>query len=133
MAAKLSRRALSTYVSEELLKDGDNSKVVMQLAAYLVETHRTKELGLIIRDIQFYLAQQGSVSGVVTTAFDLSSETLKAIESYVQAKTSAKSVTLDSYIDSTILGGIKINLPGQELDRTISRNLTILKTKFKKA
>ena len=130
--AKLSRRSLSLYVANGLTSPATRKKVVLQLAAYLVDTRRTKELPLIVRDIEFYLAEAGSVSGVVTSAFDLAAETKKAIEKYVQQQTGAKEVLLDHVVDPSVLGGIKINTPGHELDATVRRNLTILKTQYKK-
>jgi len=131
--AKLSRRAIATYVAEQLTTGADSKKVVLQLAAYLVDTRRTKELSLIIRDIQFYLSESGSVSGVITTATELTAETKKAVEKYIKEQTGAKTVALDSLIDPSVIGGVKVSIPGRELDATVSRSLTVLKTRFKKA
>ena len=130
--AKLSRRAIATYVAEQLTH-GDSKKVIVQLAAFLVDTRRTKELSLIVRDVQFYLAEAGSVSGVITTASTLSAETKKAIEKYIKNQTGATTVALDSLIDPSVIGGVKVSIPGRELDATVSRSLTVLKTRFKKA
>jgi len=130
---KLSRRAIATYVAEQLTTGADSKKVVLQLAAYLVDTRRTKELSLIIRDIQFYLSESGSVSGVITTATELTAETKKAVEKYIKEQTGAKTVALDSLIDPSVIGGVKVSIPGRELDATVSRSLTVLKTRFKKA
>ena len=130
---RLSRRAIATYVAEQLTSETDHTKVILQLAAYLVDTRRTKETSLIVRDIQFYLAEAGSVSGVITTATTLSAETKKAIENHIKLQTSARTVALDSVIDPSIIGGVKVSIPGRELDATVSRSLTILKTRFKKA
>jgi len=130
---RLSRRAIATYVAQQLTTGTDSKKVVLQLAAYLVDTRRTKELSLIIRDIQFYLSEAGSVSGVITTATTLTAETKKAVEKYIKQQTGATTVALDSFIDPSVIGGVKVSIPGRELDATVSRNLTILKTRFKKA
>ena len=130
---RLSRRAIATYVAQQLTTGNDSKKVVLQLAAYLVDTRRTKELSLIIRDIQFYLSEAGSVSGVITTATTLTAETKKAVEKYIKQQTGATTVALDSFIDPSVIGGVKVSIPGRELDATVSRNLTILKTRFKKA
>jgi len=130
---RLSRRAIATYVAQQLTTGTDSKKVVLQLAAYLVDTRRTKELSLIIRDIQFYLSEAGSVSGVITTATALTAETKKAVEKYIKQQTGATTVALDSFIDPSVIGGVKVSIPGRELDATVSRNLTILKTRFKKA
>jgi len=131
--AKLSRRAIAIYIAEQLTGKTDPQKVILQLAAYLVDTRRTKELSLIIRDIQFYLSEAGAVSGVITTASALTAETKKAIEKYIKEQTGAKTVALDSLIDPTVIGGVKVSIPGRELDATVSRSLTVLKTRFKKA
>lgn len=131
--ARLSRRSIATYVAEQLLSGADYTLLVQQLAAYLVDTRRGKELTLIVRDIQYYLAEKGSVSGVITTASELTADTKKAVENYVQQHTGAKEVSLDSFIDPAVIGGVKISIPGKELDATVSRSLTILKTRFKKA
>lgn len=131
--AKLSRRAIALYVAEQLTSGADSKKVMLQLAAYLVDTRRTKELSLVIRDIQFYLAEAGAVSGVITTASTLTAETKKAIEKYIKEQTGASTVALDSLIDPSVIGGVKVSIPGRELDATVSRSLTVLKTRFKKA
>jgi len=131
--AKLSRRAIAIYIAEQLTGKADSQKVILQLAAYLVDTRRTKELSLIIRDIQFYLSEAGAVSGVITTANALTAETKKAIEKYIKEQTGAKTVALDSLIDPSVIGGVKVSIPGRELDATVSRSLTVLKTRYKKA
>jgi F-type H+-transporting ATPase subunit delta len=130
--AKLSRRAIATYIAEQLTSGADSKKVILQLAAYLVDTRRTKELSLIVRDIQVYLSDAGSVSGVITTATTLSAETKKAIEKYIKDQTGATTVALDSLIDPSVIGGVKVSIPGRELDATVSRSLTVLKTRFRK-
>ncbi len=129
--ARMSRRALSTHIADELIAGADQKKLVLQLAAYLVETRRTKELGLIIRDIQFYLAEAGFVSGIITTATTLTADTKKAVETYIKKSTGANTVALDSFIDPSVIGGVKVSIPGRELDATVSRSLTNLR--FKKA
>lgn len=131
--ARLSRRSIATYVADQLLEGANQKKLLQQLAAYLVDTRRTNELTLIERDIQYYLSEKGSVSGVITTASTLTAETKKAVEKYIKQQTGAKTVSLDSFIDPSVIGGVKVSIPGRELDATVSRSLTILKTRFKKA
>lgn len=132
MAHRLSRRALASYVVDNALDAEDRTKVLRQLAAYLIQTRRTKEVRLIVRDIEIVLASRGIVMGQIVSARQLSADITQAIEQLVQNKTSAKSVKLDQVIDPGVLGGIKLTLPGQELDQTIRHQLTVLKTRFKK-
>jgi len=133
MASRLSRRRLATYIADGFV-NGTPSKATLieQLAGYLVESRRTKELGLIVRDIEYQLAEKGHLSATVTSAFDLGAQTLKTIEAYVKDTTSAEHISLTTLVDPDVLGGIKISLPGRENDQTIAHQLTVLKTRFKK-
>lgn len=131
--SKLSRRAVTEYIAEQLLAGAPQQKLIEQLAAYLIESRRTKELNLMVRDIQYYLADKGHVSGTVTTAFELSQATKDALNAFAKAETNAKQVNLDTIVDPTVLGGMKISIPGKELDTTVSRKITLLKTRYTKA
>ncbi len=133
MARKLSRRSLAKYVATHLADGKPQKEIAQQLGAYLIWTRRTRELGVIIRDIQFYLTEQGHIAGTVTSAHELTAETLEAIESLAKRQSGAKSVSLDKEIDADLIGGIKLEIPGYELDTTIARQLTILKTRYNKA
>ena len=133
MARKLSRRDLSRYAARQLTEGASQKKIAMQLAAYLIESRRTNELSVIIRDIASQLTDMGYVAGTLTSARELSASTIKAIEAYTKEKTGASHVSLDTTIDESVLGGMRLELPGRELDTTIIRQLTILKTRYKKA
>lgn len=130
---KLSRRQISTYVSRQLIAGGSRRELAMQLAAYLIESKKTNDASLILRDAQFHLASAGHVSGTVTTANELSEAVHASIEAYAKKATGASQVTLDSIVDPSVIGGVKLSLPGAELDTTISRQLAALKTQYKKA
>lgn len=133
MPRKLSRRLLAEYVADQLEAGVASKKIAWQLAAYLLENGRDKELELILRDVQTALAVRGSVSGTITSAFELDQATKKSLEAFAKQKTGAKHVSLDATIDPKVLGGIKLSLPGKELDATIARMLTTLQTKYRKA
>ena len=133
MARKLSRRSLALYVADQLVTQPNHNEVVKQLAGYLIESRRTKELDIIVKDIDYYLSEKGIMNTVVTSAFDLAQETKNAIEQFVLKQTNAKTIALSNEVDPTVIGGVRISLPGRELDQTIAHQLTVLKTRFKKA
>lgn len=133
MAQRISRRLLAQYVTQQLLKGSSSKTVVKQLAAYLVESRRTHEADLIIRDVTHAMAEHGTVVGSVHSAHRLSSETHEAIAELVKETMHAKTVQLNHAIDPELIGGYKVSLPGYELDQTIRHQLTALKTQFKKA
>lgn len=133
MAKALSRRVIAQYVAGQLLADGNQHDLAEQLAAYLIESRRTKELNVIMRDIQFQLSQQGYVTGTVTSAFALVDSTKAAIEAYAKKHTGAAHIQLDEKVDERVLGGVRIDLPGYELNATVAHHLLRLKTEYKKA
>lgn len=133
MPGRLSRRAVAEYVATSLI-DGKSKKLLFQqLAGYLIDTQRTKELELIVRDIEFSLAEKGVVQASIVSAFDLTAETKKSLEAFVKTQTKAAQVSLSNMVDPAVLGGVKITVPGRELDQTVAHQLTVLKTRFKKA
>lgn len=133
MARKLSRRTLARYVATSLADGAPQKVIAQQLAAYLLSTGRTKELSVILRDIEVALAEKGHVTGTVHVARSLSTETLKAVEAFAKKATGASHVAIDIAVDEALIGGIKLELPGRELDATIARQLMTLKTRYKKA
>lgn len=132
MARRLSRRVLADFVVSAYQRGDEMKPVVMQLAAHLVETRRTKELTMIVRDVEYALADVGVVSGVVTSAFDLEAQAKEAISDYITSVTKAKTVSLAYQTDAGVIGGYSVALPGKELNHTVSHQLTQLKTRFKK-
>jgi len=133
MPGRISRRSIAEYIATGLIDGKDKKALLNELAAFLIETKRTKELDLIVSDIEFQLSDKGIVQTVVTSASELTVETKKALEAFVKQKTEARQVTLTSMVDPTVLGGVKIAVPGYELDQTVAHQLTVLKTRFKKA
>jgi len=127
MAIRLSRRKLADYCADRLLA-GDKS-VSTVLAAYLVDTKRTREATLIVRDIEFALARRGVVVADVASAHELSTVAKQAVTSFIEATRGNVSIQLRTSLQPELLGGLKLNLPGQEYDATIRRKLTTLKAR----
>lgn len=133
MSSRLSRRSMADYIASGLVEGRDKKQLFKQLAGYLVDTRRTKELSLIVRDIEHNLSEKGIVRGEIVSAFELTAETMKALEAFVKDKTKASQVSLSAQVNPDVLGGVKITIPGRELDQTAAHQLTVLKTRFKKA
>lgn len=133
MATRLSRRSIARFVAEQLDAGVSSTSILKQVAAYLIETRRTDELDQIVRDIHYYLSERGIVAAKVSSAFQLEATTKKAIEQFIKTETKAKTVMMTEIVDRTLLGGVKIDIPDKQLDQTVLRTLTKLRTEFKKA
>ena len=125
----LSRRKLALHIANRLER-GDESNVAMkELAAYLIDSGRTREAELVIRDIEAALANAGSVYATVTAARSLSDESKQALHDFIAAKTGAKTVSFEEKVDPSLIGGVKIEYPGHQLDMTVKAKLDKLTTK----
>lgn len=123
MAARLSRRKLAAYAVEKILSGTPKKTVIKELAAYLVDTGRTREAELIVRDLEDALAERGVVVANVVTARPLTT----AAKTEIQKLVGAKNLQLREAVDPEVLGGIRIELPGQRFDGTIRHKLNALK------
>ena len=124
MAEKLSRRKIADYAAEQL--QAGNTKVLREIAAYLIESKRQNEADLLVRDIELQLANRGDMIARTVSAHEVD---VKQLSNFVKQMTGAKTVHLKHTIDESLLGGVQINLPGQSLDSTIRRKLTALKSR----
>ena len=94
-----------------------------KLAAYLIDTKRTRELSLFVRDIEAALADRGVLLADVDSSFELSAETKNTIATYLKHTTGAKDVHLRPNVDESLLGGVRIETPDQRLDNTLRHRL----------
>lgn len=132
MPVRLSRRKITSYVADQLAAGVQTKKLVKELAAFLIDNRRTKEIDLVVRDIEYELKNRGIVLARITSAHELSAATKQALTQLVKQNTKAKTVQLTQFINPTVLGGVKVDLPGLQLDTTIARRLTALRTNVKK-
>jgi F-type H+-transporting ATPase subunit delta len=122
MAQRVSRRKLADYTADQLM--AGKKKVLQEMAAYLIETGREREAELLARDIEFALSERGVTVVRAASAHELTSALRKQIESLVGG-----TVHLKETVDPTLLGGVRVDTPGQRFDGTLSHKLAGLKAK----
>ncbi len=121
MFVHLSRHKLAAQTAEDI-KSGDKL-ALKRLAAYLVETKRTNEAELIIRDIEQALVKHGVVLADITSARKLTDEAKSAIETFIRNDTKAEQVVLRESIDRSVIGGMRVSYGDRLLDGTIATKL----------
>jgi F0F1-type ATP synthase delta subunit len=122
MAQRVSRRKLADYAADQLM--AGNKKVLQEMAAYLIETGREREAELLARDIEFALSERGVTVVRTASAHELTSTLKKQIEALVGG-----TVQLKETVDSTLLGGVRVDTPSERFDGTLSHKLAGLKAK----
>ncbi|MEO7904425.1 MAG: F0F1 ATP synthase subunit delta [Candidatus Saccharimonadales bacterium] len=123
MAQRVSRRKLADYVAERITAGASVTDSLREIAAYLIATKRTREQELVVRDIEAALADRGLVIASVTSVHQVS----ESLHQQIKDLTGAESLQLRSTIDETVLGGVRIDIPGKRFDGTIRRKLNALK------
>jgi len=121
--ARLSRRKVAAYLADELIAGRD---VTQQLAALLVETKRTREVTLFVRDIEAALAARGVLLANVASSRELTSDVEGTIGSFLKKATGATDVQLRQHVEPSLLGGVRIETPDQRLDTTLRHRLNQL-------
>lgn len=124
-ASTVSQRRLAAYVAGQLLASGDKKRLIKELAAYLIETGRVRDLNQVVAAIEEALASRGAVVATVTTARPLSPENKQAIVK--QFTPTGVKLYIREQIDPSVIGGFKIELPGSQFDGTVIHKLTTLK------
>lgn len=125
MALRLSRRKIATYTADQLLAGVSKRDVLRSVAAYLVDAKRTRELTLLVRDIEDVLAERGHIVADVASAHPLN-ETLKA---EIKKLVGGSTLQLRELVESDLLGGVRVDVPGRRFDSTIRHKLTALRAK----
>lgn len=121
--ARLSRRKVAAFFADELIAGRDISK---QLAAYLVESKRTREATLFVRDIETALSDRGVLLANIASSRELTTDAKATLEKYLTHVTKAKEIHLRPSVEPSLLGGVRIETPDQRIDMTLRHKLNQL-------
>lgn len=121
-----SRRHLAkTFVDELLAAKGAaaQNRLKRSLGAYVIEQKQEHQLDMLLSDITKELATRGHVVAHVTTARALSATQRQEVTKMIKDTTGARAVELLEHVDASTIGGIRLSLPGRELDATIKQRI----------
>lgn len=124
----ISRTVLAEATAKALKSDG-TSKTAKSMAAYLMEEGRTGELQSLMRDMRQYRADHDGIVEVNAVSAHPIGESVKAdIEAEIRRLyPGLKSVIINSVIDESAVGGIRLELANAQLDLTVRAKLNKLK------
>ena len=125
MAVRVSRRKLAAHAAGELSRG--NMAVLSELAAFLIESRRTHEADLLAHDIETELAHRGTVVATVASAQPLTDVTRQEVTSVITRRYKDATVHLNEIIDPSLIGGVVIRTPQEEMDASIKSALSRLK------
>ncbi len=122
------RHDIARIVAEKTMHITDSKKLVREIAEFLVEEGITADLDAIIREVMSYRAEAGYIEVMAISAHELSDADLKDITDLLkQEYPKAHSFVVNKRIDPAVVGGVKLEMPGELLDLTISNRLNVFK------
>lgn len=125
---KTSRRRIAQTVVR-LLRDRpqDRTRILRELAAYLIVHKQENRLDLLLLDIAHELEiNAGHLYAEVTSAYALDASARTELEAYLKKATGAKQVELDETVDGSLLAGAIVRTADRELDTSARSKLTKL-------
>ena len=129
--SKISRRSLASYGADQLMADKPAKAVAKQLVSVLAEQDSLNEAVFLVDDISWELENQRALAvGKVTSAQPLSAKIQAELKAQIKKATGVKEVLLDSDIDKSVIGGIRLETSSQVWDSTVSRKLSELREVF---
>lgn len=125
----LSRRKIATYLADQLAAGTPTGPLFTAAAGYLIDHKQTKQVDLLVRDVEAILARDhGVVLAQVTSARELSDGIITSIKQFVLSAEGAKQVEVSARVDPSLLGGVIIRTPRAELDTTVRKQLNALRS-----
>lgn len=104
-------------------------KFAGEVASYLLRENRTGELDSLARDLIDYRAQElGVVEITAVSARKLSPAALAKVKTQVKRiHPKARQIIINQRIDEEQIGGVRLELPGQQLDLSLRSKLNKFK------
>lgn len=123
-----SRLDLAEVIAERTMHLHDLTKLKRAVAAYLLEENDVEELDSLMRDVLAYRANHGHVEATVVSAYPLSATVKADIMRALKAEyPKARSFILNQKVDTSVVGGLRIELANEELDLTVQSKLNTFK------
>jgi F-type H+-transporting ATPase subunit delta len=124
----IARKDLAAILGERTLHVRDVRTLAGAIAAYLLEEKRTSDLESLIRDIMQYRLDHGIVEADLVSAHELPEHVLQDVKAILrQEYPHAKEINLDTDVDPAVVGGVRIELPNEQLDMTVKAKLDTFK------
>jgi len=124
----LTRSQLASVISNHTYKKGVTKPLTKDVAKILLGTKKTGSLNSLMRDVEKDWADLGYIDVIARSAYPLSLQVKKDIKSLViNNYPKAKHIKIVEDLDASVIAGVILELPDQQLDLTIATKITEFK------
>lgn len=121
---KISNRRLARGFVAHLKNGKDTKQLINMLAAEIVETKQVGQLDLIIAEISREIEiQMSTTNAKVYSARELSSAITVEVANMIKKVSGTDKVILETELEPSLLGGVKVETPEREIDLSIKHKL----------
>ncbi|MEK7621080.1 MAG: F0F1 ATP synthase subunit delta [Patescibacteria group bacterium] len=114
-------------------QESSSRGIAKKIASYLIDTKQTLQMDSIMRDVMSVREAKGIYEINVATAHPLSTSQTDNIETYIKNHfDNCENVIIHQKIDSTLLGGVRIESAHYLIDRSVKSELNYIKTSIEK-
>lgn len=125
---KQPRAKLARLIADRTLQSGVSRRFATEVAAYLLTERRVNELDSVLRDIQADWAEAGQVEVVARSAHPLTAAAkTDIIQRLKPLYPNARRFSVIEVRDPAIIGGVRLNLAGRQLDLSVRAKLDTFK------
>jgi len=125
---KQPRAKLAQIIADHTLKRGVKKSFSKEVAAYLLAERRVSELDSVLRDVQADWAAAGHVELIARSAHPLTDSVRSTIAKQVKKLyPTAGDIIVNEVLDPEVIGGVRLNLPNQQLDLSVEAKLNKFK------
>lgn len=125
------RHNLAEVIGKKTLNITEGSKLAKEIAQFLLDEKLTNDLDSIMRDVMQYRLDNGIVEVTAISANQLSDTDLKDIEALLHREyPDGKRFIIDQTINPEMIGGVKLEFPGSQLDLSLRARLSTFKQKI---
>jgi F0F1-type ATP synthase delta subunit len=125
---KIPRSTLAHVLTRKSLGSMNRQAFADEIAAYLLSERRTGELDSLMRDMIDYRSKDGIVEVRAISAHPITSRGLRDIEAEVRTVyPAAKHIIISTMHDNTVIGGVRLEFPNQQLDLSVHARLSHFK------
>jgi F0F1-type ATP synthase delta subunit len=126
--SKVTRKELAEIIGEKTLQSKDTRTLARNIAAYVSAKHMTVDIDSLLRDVMQYRLERGYVEAIAVSAHELNPTVIKDIKDLLAEHfPGSKSVRVDTRIDDSLVGGVRIELPQESLDLSVRNKLNMFK------
>jgi F0F1-type ATP synthase delta subunit len=126
--AKVSRLKIAAAVADRIAEGLSEQQLSREIAAYLLSSRRTGELDSVMRDVMELRADEGIVEVTAVSAHPITDAVRTDIETTVRTHfPAAKKVIVSEQHDTSVVGGVRLELANSQLDLSVRAKLSRFK------